>query len=64
MMKELSLREQIVKKIFGPFSRHPLYVHLEQIALKTDPKKSVEEKGKNYFPNDKKTGNDFLRLIL
>jgi hypothetical protein len=59
----LSLRD-IVKKIFGPFSRHPLYAYLEQIALNTDPKKPVEEKGKSLFPGDKKTGNDFMRLVL
>lgn len=64
MLKELSLRDKVTRKIFGPFSRHPLYNHLEQMALKTDPKKTVEEKGKNLFPGDKKTGNDFMRIIL
>jgi hypothetical protein len=34
------------------------------LALKIDPKKAIEEKGKALFPTDKATGNNFIRLIL
>jgi hypothetical protein len=37
---------------------------LEELALNVDPKKPVSEKGKNLYPTDKQTGNNFMRLLL
>lgn len=64
MLKELSYKEKVTRKLFGPFSKHPLYDHIEDLALKVDPKKVMEEKGKSLFPADKAMGNNFMRLLL
>ncbi len=41
MLKELSQRASITLKLFGPFSKHPLYDYIEDLALTVDPKKAV-----------------------
>lgn len=64
MIKELSTKDKITLKIFGPFAQHPLYEYLEELALTVDPKKQVSEKGKSLFPADKQAGNNFMRLLL
>ena len=58
------MKEKISAKIFGPFAQHLLYHYLEDLAFNLDPKKNLSDKGKSLFPNDKNTGNDFMRLIL
>jgi hypothetical protein len=64
MIKELSLRDKIAVRLFSSLSKQPLYAYLEELALRVDPKKAIEEKGKGMFPSDKATGNNLMRLVL
>lgn len=64
MLKELSFKDKISLKILSALAPHKLYAFLEEQALNIDPKKSISEKGKGLFPQDKDIGNAYIRLIL
>ena len=53
MLKELSNKDKLTLKLFGPFANHPAYDYLVEMAFKVDPKKSMSDKGKTLFPTNK-----------
>ena len=54
----------MILKIFSLLSGHPLFAFFIQRASKVDPRKSISEKGKGLFSDNKDLGVRYMRLLL
>ena len=51
-------------KLFTLFLTHSLLKSIDSFCDDIDPAKSVEDKGKKYFPGEAEVGNSFIRCNL
>lgn len=51
-------------KLFTLFLTHSLLKSIDSFCDDIDPAKSVEDKGKKYFPGEPEVGNNFIRCNL
>ena len=64
MLKELTYKGKFTTSLFAVMAGNALFAKMDELALRTDPKKSLTEKGRKMFVNSPQEGNNFIRIIL